>query len=248
MVPGRLTPRVSFGFQAAYDELNPADDDYRFYAALAASAGVSSAVDLGCGTGTLARMLASRAASVTGVDPDPEMLRVARSKDLQGRIDWRLGYSDVLDPESAEFAVMSGHVAQVFVEDGAWLAALRDLHRALVPGGLLAFESRNPNARKWEAWTRELTLRTVETPEGTIEFWHETAAVGLPRVSYDTLTRNLRTGEATTNRDVLAFRDERTLRASLEHAGFNVDHVYGDWDRTPPASASPELIVIARKP
>jgi hypothetical protein len=43
---GRLTARVSFDFQAAYDELNPADDDYRFYAALAASRGVSHAVDL----------------------------------------------------------------------------------------------------------------------------------------------------------------------------------------------------------
>lgn len=86
---GRLTARVGFDFQAAYDELNPADDDYRFYAALAASVGVSRAVDLGCGTGTLARMLASGGASVTGVDPDPEMLRAARSKDPEGRIDWR---------------------------------------------------------------------------------------------------------------------------------------------------------------
>jgi hypothetical protein len=34
---------------------------------------------------------------------------------------------------------MSGHVAQVFTGEDAWLAALRDLHRALVPGGLLAF-------------------------------------------------------------------------------------------------------------
>ncbi len=75
-----------------------------------------------------------------------------------------------------------------------------------------------------------------------------TATVDLPQVSYDTLTRNLRTGEATTNRDILAFRDEQTLRASLEHSGFEVDHVYGDWDRTPPAITSPELIVIARKP
>jgi ubiquinone/menaquinone biosynthesis C-methylase UbiE len=240
---------VSFDFQGAYDELNPADDDYRFYAALAASVGVSSAVDLGCGTGTLALLLAaSDVASVVGVDPDAEMLRVARSKDPEGRVDWRLGYSDVLEPESAEFAVMSGHVAQVFVEDDAWLVALRDLRRALVPGGLLAFESRNPSARKWEAWARELTLRTVETPEGTVEFWHETAVVDLPRVSYDTLTRNLRTGEVTTNRDVLAFRDERTLRVSLEHAGFEVDHIYGDWERTASATASPELIVIARKP
>lgn len=169
---------VSFDFQAAYDELNPADDDYRFY---------------------------------------------------------------------AQLAVMTGHVAQVFVGDGAWLTALRDLHRALVPGGLLAFESRNPGARKWEAWTREQTLRTVETPEGAVEFWHETAAVDLQRVSYDTLTRNLRTGEATTSRDVLAFRDERTIRADLEHAGFEIGHVYGDWDRSAPAIASPELIMIARR-
>jgi SAM-dependent methyltransferase len=239
---------VSFDFQAAYDELNPGDYDYRFYAGLAASAGVSRAVDLGCGTGTLARMIASGGARVVGVDPDPEMLRVARSKDPEGRVDWRLGYSDVLEPESAEFAVMSGHVAQVFVEDDAWLAALRDLRRALVPGGLLAFESRNPDAREWEAWTRGRILRTVDTAEGAVEFWHETAVVDLPRVSYDTLARNLRTGEATTNRDVLAFRDERTLRASLAQAGLEVDHVYGDWDRTAPATASPDLIVIARKP
>jgi SAM-dependent methyltransferase len=238
---------VSFDFQAAYQELNPSDDDYRFYAALALSVGVSRAADLGCGTGTLARMLASGGADVVGIDPDPEMLRVARSKVPEGRVDWRLGYSDVLDPESADFAVMSGHVAQVFIEDGAWLAALRDLYRALMPGGLLAFESRNPSARKWESWTRELTLRTAQTPEGAVEFWHETAVVDLPEVSYDTFTRNLRTGEASTSRDILAFRDERTLHAGLEQAGFEVDTVYGDWDQTAPAAASPELIVVARK-
>lgn len=245
---GQLTARVSFDFQAAYDELNPADDDYWFYAALAASAAASRAVDLGCGTGTMARMLARGGASVTAVDPDPEMLRVARSGDHEGRVSWRLGRSDILESGSAEFAVMSGHVAQVFTEEDAWLAVLRDLHRALVPGGLLAFESRNPGARKWESWTRELTLRTVETPEGSVEFWHETAAVALPLVSYDTLTRNLSNDEATTSRDVLAFRDEQALRASVEHAGFEVGHVYGNWSRTSPAVTSPELIVIARKP
>ena len=242
-----LTGRVSFDLQAAYDELNPADDDYRFYAALAASVGVSRAVDLGCGTGTLARMLASGGTIVTGVDPDPDMLRVARAKDPGGRVDWRLGYSDTIEPGSAELAVMSGHVAQVFTGDDAWLVALRDLRRALVPGGLLAFESRHPAARKWEDWTRELTLRTVETPDGAVAFWHETVDVDLSLVSYDTLTRNLRTGQASVNRDVLAFRDEPALRATLERAGFDVQHVYGDWDQTAPAASSPELIVIARR-
>jgi 2-polyprenyl-3-methyl-5-hydroxy-6-metoxy-1,4-benzoquinol methylase len=75
---------VSFDFQAAYDELNPADDDYRFYAALAARAGAVRAADLGCGTGTLARMLADGGARVTGADPDPAMLRVARAADPGG--------------------------------------------------------------------------------------------------------------------------------------------------------------------
>ena len=50
------------------------------------------------------------------------------------------------------------------------------------------------------------------------------------------------------NRDVLAFRDEPALRATLEHVGFDVQYVYGDWDRTAPAADSPELIVIARRP
>ena len=238
---------MTFDFQAAYDELNPSDDDHRFYAGLAASLGASRAVDLGCGTGTLARLLASQGVAVVGVDPDPAMIRVARSKGPDGQVDWRLGHSDVLEPDSADFAVMSGHVAQVFTDDDAWVRALHDLHGALVSGGTLAFESRNPTARKWAAWTREQTLRTVDTPEGPVELWHQTADVDLPLVAYDTHTRNIRTGELTTTRDNLAFRDEPDLRVSLERVGFDVVDVFGDWDRTPPATGSPELIVIGRR-
>jgi hypothetical protein len=54
-------------------------------------------------------------------------------------------------------------------------------------------------------------------PEGAVEFWHETAVVDLPRVTYDTFTRNLRTGEATVNRDVLevTHRTQLTYRCSI---------------------------------
>jgi SAM-dependent methyltransferase len=238
---------MTFDFQAAYDELNPADDDYRFYAALADSLGASRVVDLGCGTGTLARLLAARGRSVVGVDPDPDMLRVARSQDPDGQVDWRLGFSDVLGEEHADLAVMSGHVAQVFTEDAAWTAALSDLHRALAVDGVLAFESRSPAARKWEEWTRDRTLRTVDTADGPVEFWHETADASLPLVSYDTFTREVRTGETSASRDTLVFRDELSLRASLESTGFSVEDVFGDWDRTPPGADSPELIVLARR-
>ena len=47
-------------------------------------------------------------------------------------------------PVSVELAVMMGHVAQYFIEDDEWAAALVEIHRSLVPGGWLAFETRNP--------------------------------------------------------------------------------------------------------
>lgn len=223
---------MSFDFQASYDELNPADHDYRFYAALPGA----RVLDLGCGTGTLALLLASSGRSVVAIDPDPEMLRVARAKGDVG-VDWRLGDSSVAPSASVDLAVMSGHVAQVFTSDDAWATALADLHRALVPGGTLAFETRNPSARAWECWTRADTLRNV----GDVEFWHETVDASLPLVTYDTSA-----GQDVT-RDILAFRDEASIRASLEQAGFHVAAVYGDWDRSPLTESSPEIIVIAKR-
>ncbi len=243
---------VSFDFQGNYSELNPDDRDYRFYARLATDRGIRTAIDLGCGTGTLARLLAEGGIDVIAIDPDPAMLRVARSEGTPahpfGAIEWRLGYSRNLDDGVADFAVMSGHVAQVFTDDESWLNALADLHRALVPGGVLAFESRNPSARKWQEWNREATLRTVATPDGEIEFWHETVSAELPLVAYDTFTKNLRTQEQEVNRDVLAFRDENALRSSVESVGFVVTDVLGDWDGSPAEDTAPELIVIASRP
>ncbi|XVV09091.1 class I SAM-dependent DNA methyltransferase [Actinoplanes sp. CA-131856] len=228
-------------FADAYDELNADDHDYRFYAALADDLGGASVLDLGCGTGTLTRLLAAGGRTAVGIDPDPEMLRVARSQPGADRVDWRLGHSDEADPESADFAVRSGHVAQVFLDGEAWARALRDLRRALVPQGALAFESRNPAARGWERWTREATLRTLD---GHIEFWHETVEVALPLVSYDTFTVDRRTGERDVTRDVLAFRDVSTLERSLEEAGFAISHRFGGWNREPFTASSREIILV----
>jgi len=140
---------VPFDLSSAYDELNAADHDYRFYADLARELCARSVLDLGCGTGTLARLLAADGCEVVAIDPDPDMLRVAREKasGLGVDVDWRLGDSGRADTSSADLALMTGHVAQVFVNLDAWSVVLRELRRALKPGGTLAFETRNPVAR-----------------------------------------------------------------------------------------------------
>ncbi len=195
----------------------------------------------------LARLLAARGHAVVGIDPDPEMLRVAQGKPGAESVDWRLGYADTADSSSIDLAVMTGHLAQVFVEEPDWLAALTQLHRALVPGGTLAFETRNPAARGWEAWTQEKTLRTVETGEGPVEFWHETVEVDLPRVTYDTFTRSRASGKESRTRNSLAFRDWQTLSASLSATGYEITAAFGDWDRGSLTESSRELIVLVRR-
>jgi len=239
---------MAFEFQAAYDELNPADDDYRFYADLAARLAAASVIDLGCGTGTLARLLAARGHRVVGIDPDPDMLRVAEGKGACGQIEWRLGYRDRADTGAADLFVMSGHVAQVFLDDEAWMQVLRDARRALRPGGTIAFESRNPAARGWERWTRDQTLRTVGSGGDRTEFWHETVDVRLPLVTFDTWTTNLTTGDRHRTRNTLAFRSLDALADSLAAAGFADATFLGDWDRSEVTAQSREIIVTARRP
>jgi SAM-dependent methyltransferase len=237
---------VAFDFHSAYDELNADDQDYRFYAALARELHTRSVLDLGCGTGTLARLLAQDGNDVVAIDPDPDMLRVARAKPGADEVDWRLGYSDSADPASVDLAVMSGHVAQLFLTEETWDATLRDLRLAVKPGGTLAFETRNPGARGWERWTRGSTLRTITTDDGPVEYWHETVEVVLPHVVYETYTRSLSNGRQTRERNILAFRDPNTLRDSLQRAGFTVASMLGDWSGAPLSGESPELIVLAR--
>lgn len=89
---------MPFDFHASYEQLNTADDDYRFYAHLAHWLDAHRVVDLGCGNGVLARMIAAQGHHVTGIEPDSAMLDVARRKDTSGEITWVHGHSDQAPP------------------------------------------------------------------------------------------------------------------------------------------------------
>ena len=99
-------------------------------------------LDAGCGTGIVSRTAASmigRSGKVTGVDLNPQMLLVASSSALSpdsASIEWLEGMAGALPvPDSAYDLVTIQQVLQ-FVPDR--VAALREAHRVLVPGGRIA--------------------------------------------------------------------------------------------------------------
>ena len=73
---------------AIYDALDPDRSDLEAYVAIAEELGARRVVDIGCGTGTFALMLAERGLDVTAVDPAGAMLDVAQAKPGAERVRW----------------------------------------------------------------------------------------------------------------------------------------------------------------
>ena len=236
-----------------YDHDNPRGADTDFYLGLATDLDAHRIIDLGCGTGVLTRELAAvDGRHVIGVDPAPAMLVVARRQPGAERVQWVEGDASALgtlEPEGAEvdLVVMTGNVAQVFLDDAEWATTLRTIHAALRPGGHLAFESRNPDDRAWERWTRDATYERIDSPHGPMECWLEVVSVGNGRVRFDGHNVFTATGEVVIASSELRFRSQAELTESLLAAGFRVEQVYGDWEHRPVASASRVMVFIARR-
>ena len=154
-------------------------------------------LEVGCGTGVLAADLADAGHAVTGIDPAPAMLQIARTRPGGQRVRWLEGTAADLPDDDADLVVMEGHVAQYFLTDTQWAHTLGHIHRTLRPGGHVAFESRNPAARAWERWTREHTEDTYPHPDGGRASGPSSPALNTARRSHGPAeTRNRGRGES----------------------------------------------------
>ncbi|TDD22068.1 class I SAM-dependent methyltransferase [Kribbella turkmenica] len=217
---------------AIYDALDAGRDDLRHYVAMVREFGAQQVLDVGCGTGELACLLARTGIDVVGLDPAEASLEVAKSKKYADRVRWIHGDTTTLPPLQADLAVMTGNVAQVFLTDEDWAATLTGVHEALKPGGRFVFETRDPARRGWEEWTREKTHQVTEVPGGgTVETWTELTGVEPPFVSFRGSYVFSSDGAVLTSDSTLRFRGREELEESLRTAGFTVDDVRDAPDR-----------------
>jgi SAM-dependent methyltransferase len=235
--PAFADPRLA----VLYDVLDDDRSDLDVYVAIVEEVAARSVVDVGCGTGSLAVRLAGLGLYVVGVDPAEASLEVARTKRHAEAVTWVSGDATALRQVdvTADLAVMTGNVAQVFVADDAWSDTLDAVHACLRPDGWLVLETRRPEVRDWERWDVPPTEVTV--PGGaTVVVSRTVTEVAPPLVTFDAVTTV--GGEVVHSVSTLRFRDRHEVERDLDAHGFRVVDV-----RDAPDRPGQELVFLARR-
>ena len=222
---------------AVYDVLDSDRSDLEVYLAIAEELEARTVLDIGCGTGTFALLLADRGYEVTGVDPARASLDVARNKPGAERVRWIDGDATQLPPMQVDLATMTGNAAQAIVEEAAWHGTLRGASEALRPSGHLVFETRDPARRAWTEWNRAETHRVTEVAETWIDLLEVDGSLVRFRGTYV-----FPDGEVLTSDSTLRFRARDEVEADLIANGYVVDEVRGAPDRP-----GRELVFFARR-
>lgn len=229
---------------AVYDALEPDRSDLDVYAAIVSELGAQLVLDVGCGTGTFALLLAKRGVEVVGVDPAGASLDVARGKPGASKVRWVHGEVAAV-PEDlqgrVDLAVLTGNVAQAIVDEQDWVKTLTVIRRCLRPGGHLVFETRRPERRGWQEWTREQSETVTNVSgHGLIRHWVQLTDVDLPLVTFESV--RVFDDQTLTSSSTLRFRSEDEIRAVLAAAGYDVREV-----RDAPDRPGRELVFLAQR-
>jgi SAM-dependent methyltransferase len=234
-----LHPRLA----AIYDALDSDRSDLEVYVAIAAELGATRVLDVGCGTGTFALLLAARGSEVTALDPARASLDVARKKRGAERVGWIDGDATRLPPLQVDLATMTGNVAQAIADDTDWQATLGGIRDALRVGGHLVFETRDPAQRAWLEWNRADSHRVTEIDGiGAVETWVELLETRGPLVSFR-WTYVFPGGDVLTSDSTLRFRERDEVEDALTAHGYLVGEV-----RDAPDRPAREFVFFARRP
>lgn len=215
---------------AIYDALDPDRSDLGPYLALARELGAGSVLDIGCGTGVFALMLADAGFDVVGLEPAAASLAVARGKPGAERVRWVDGDARSLPPLQVDLATMTANVAQAISADDDWHVALAGAHDALRPGGHLVFETRVTSRRAWLDWDGLCSTTDVDGV-GEVTELMEITEVALPFVRFRCTNTFAVDGVQIVCDATLRYREVDEVRDDLDRLGFRLREIRDAADR-----------------
>ena len=253
-------------FAAIYDaQSGRFEADLDFYVSLAREAH-PPVVELAAGTGRVSLPIARAGVLIIGIDRSVEMLDVARAKlEQEPDLPLRLVQADMRDFDLPQ---QKGEIGLVIIPFRSFLhlttvedqvACLKQIHAHLRPGGLLALNFFVPDLDIIAAYRGELGRAvsyrySFPSPESgnELEVWeyrqyHAHDQFVDQRFVYhewdadDTLLRTTR------RRYTLCYIWPREFEHLLARCGFEVEALYGSFDREPFDAQSREQVWVARK-
>jgi len=216
-------------------------------------------VELGVGNGRIAIEAARQGKAIIGVDSSAEMLKLCRERAEAADVAQMLtliqaDFRDFALPEPAQLIAIPFHTIGHLVTLDDKRVGLRHIYSQLAPGGRLVFDHFifDPEvARRHQG----VGLRGEYSDAAT---GHDLLLWEIVRYDYEAQTMRIITWTDELDDDgVLLRRKYRRLsfswlepqqtRALLEETGFEIEALYGDFDRRPFGEDSPEQVWVARR-
>lgn len=223
-----------------------------FYRDLARSAG-GPVLEIACGSGLVTIPIAAHGLEVTGVDLARPMLEHARRKaEAQGlSIRWVEADARAFDLRTQyRFIFITGNAFQAFLRPADQEALLASVKRHLLPGGIFAFETRNPSGHDLTNQTEEELDQEYISVEGYKVSVSSTQIYDpVAQIIFWTSYRRWNDGAGDHQKEThiaCRFTYPQELQALLHYNGFEILQQYGHWDLQSLFPASPSIISVCK--
>lgn len=253
-----ILPMNMYDLIAPYYDLEHAgyQEDVDLYLNYALAVG-SPVLELGCGSGRLLEPLARQGIEVVGVDSSSAMLALARQRLQESNL---LQQTELVEGDARSLR-LNRRFRLVFVALNSFAhfttrqdqrAVLTGIHQHLLPGGMLILDLPNADLRRYQQADGQLFHQGVWTDESQqLLVSHFIAASSDLEGHALHLTHfyDIHPQAGPLRRIVvensLALLSPGEIELLVESCGFQISHMFGDYDLNPCADHSPRLIIVA---